>query len=279
MRTTASALVVIACAALPLTALGDVAAGINRIRERGCDRKPGTSTPLRPSRRLDAVAREWSKGGRLHEAIARTDYQSVSSHSMRIEGARTEAAALEVLAKNYCATILDPQFTEIGSFERGRDAWIVVARPFLAPSQGDADRIGARVLELTNQARAKPRKCGSKQYPAVAKLKLSPLLTRAAMAHARDMNANNFLEHRGSDGSVPAVRVTRAGYQWQSVGENIAVGATDADAVVNGWLNSPGHCGNIMSADFSEMGLAYFVDGERRSGLYWVQVFATPRGS
>lgn len=279
MRTTASALVAIACAALPLTALGDVVAGINRIRERGCDRKPGPNTPLRPSRRLDEVAREWSKGGRLREAIARTEYQIVNSHSMRVEGARSAAAMLEALEKNYCAAILDPQFTEIGSFARGRDVWVVVALPFLAPSQSDAERISARVLELINQARAKPRKCGSKQFPAVAKLKLSPLLTRAAMAHARDMNANDFLEHRGSDGSQPAVRVTRTGYRWQSVGENIAVGAADADAVVNGWLNSPGHCGNIMSADFSEMGLAYFVDRERRSGLYWAQVFATPRGS
>lgn len=277
MRTIASVLVALACC-LPVAAIADVAAGINRIRERGCDRRPGTATPLRASRQLDQVAEEWSKGGRLRAAIARTDYEIVNSQSMRIEGARTEAAVLETLEKNYCAAILDPQFTEIGAFERGRDAWVVVALPFLAPSQSDAARISARVLELSNQARSRPRKCGSKQYPAAPKLALSPLLTRAAMAHARDMNANAFLEHRGSDGSQPATRVTRIGYKWLSVGENIAVGAADAQAAVEGWLSSPGHCANIMSADFSQMGLAYFVDPKRRSGLYWVQVFATPRG-
>jgi uncharacterized protein YkwD len=273
----AGALVALACT-LPLAALADVTADINRIRQRGCDRKPGIATPLRQSRELDRVAKEWSKGGRLREAIARTDYEIVNSQSMRIEGGRSKAAVLEALEKNYCAVILEPQFTEIGAFERGQDVWVVVALPFRAPSQSDAARISARVLELTNQARVKGRKCGSKQYPAVSKLTLSPLLTHAAMAHARDMNANEFLEHRGSDGSVPATRVTRTGYQWRSVGENIAVGAADADAVVNGWLHSPGHCTNIMSADFSEMGLAYFVDPARRSGLYWAQVFATPRG-
>jgi uncharacterized protein YkwD len=277
MRRTASALVALACFALPLAALGDVAADINRIRKRGCDRMPGAATPLRPSRELDRVAKEWSKGGRLREAIARTNYQSVNSQSMRVEGGRSGAAVLAALEQNYCAAILDAQFTEIGVFERGRDVWVVVALPFLAPAQSDATRVSARVLELTNQARGKSRKCGSKEFPAVSKLALSPLLARAALAHARDMNANDFLEHRGSDGSQPAERVTRTGYQWQSVGENIAVGAADADAVVNGWLNSPGHCANIMSADFSEMGLAYYVDPKRRSGLYWVQVFATPR--
>jgi uncharacterized protein YkwD len=278
MRIVASVLIALACG-LPLAASGDVAAGVNGIRERGCDRKPGIANPLHRSRRLDQVAREWSKGGRLRDAIARTDYRIVNSQSMRVEGGRSEAAVLAKLEQDYCSIILDPQFTEIGVFERARDVWVVVALPFLAPAQSDAARISARVLELTNQARAKSRKCGSRQYPAVPQLTLAPALTRAAMAHARDMNANGFLEHRGSDGSQPAERVTRTGYRWQSVGENIAVGAADADAVVDGWLSSPGHCANIMSADFSEMGLAYFVDPKRRSGLYWVQVFATPRGS
>ena len=86
-----------------------------------------------------------------------------------------------------------------------------------------------------------------------------------------------MFEHRGSDDSEPAVRVTRTGYRWRTVAENIAAGGTDAQTVVRGWLDSPGHCTNIMGAQFSEMGVAYAVDPKSRAGIYWAQVFASPR--
>ena len=49
-----------------------------------------------------------------------------------------------------------------------------------------------------------------------------------------------------------------------------------AEEVVQGWLDSPGHCENIMDPRFAEMGIAYAA-GHAKRGLYWVQVLAAPR--
>jgi uncharacterized protein YkwD len=46
---------------------------------------------------------------------------------------------------------------------------------------------------------------------------------------------------------------------------------------MEGWLASPGHCENIMSPRFSEMGIAWVVDPKSTSGVYWAQVFGTRR--
>jgi uncharacterized protein YkwD len=281
LRTTARALVggliALLCCTLPSIAAADIAKGVNSIRQRGCDGKSGLRTALRRSRGLDEVAREWSKGGRLHAAIAKTDYRVANSASMQIEGAKSESALLQIVASNYCQQVMNPEFTEIGIYERGNAAWIVVALPEDLPTADEMPKVAARVLALVNEARSRPRKCGSRKFAAVAPLRLSPILSRAALAHAKDMSAHKLFEHRGSDGSRPADRATRAGYDWLAVGENIAEGATDADVVVQGWLDSPGHCVNIMGPQYQEMGVAYHTDFARKGEIYWAQTFGTPK--
>jgi len=221
--------------------------------------------------------REWSRGGRLKEAIARTDYRIVNSASMHVEGAPDDRTLLNVLEQNYCATILDASFTEIGTHRSSREVWIVVAQPFSAPATKDAANVSREVLRYVNEARAAPRKCGRRSFNPAPPLKLSPLLERAALEHSRDMAKHSLFEHRGSDSSEPAERLTRTGYRWSTVAENIAAGGADAQTVVRGWLDSPHHCTNIMGAQFSEMGVAYAVDPKSRAGIYWTQVFASPR--
>ena len=274
LRTTVLTLV---CCALSSVAVADIDQGVNAIRQRGCENQAGGLVPLRRSAGLDKVAREWSKGGRLHEAIAKTDYRVANSSSMRIEGAKSERALLQIIAGNYCETVLDPQFTEIGVYQHGEITWIVVAVPLTLPKPDDMPQVAARVLKLVNEARAQPRKCGARAFPPVPPLQLSPLLSRAALAHAKDMSAHKLFEHRGSDGSMPADRVARAGYNWMAVGENIAEGAANAEVVVRGWLDSPGHCTNIMGAQYREMGLAYFTDFAHKGDIYWAQTFGTPQ--
>ena len=95
-------------------------------------------------------------------------------------------------------------------------------------------------------------------------LTLSATLTKAAAAQAADMAANNYMGHRGSDGSEVGERVTRTGYRWSSVGENVAAGQPDAETVVKAWLDSPGHCENIMGPQFREMGVAFVAGAAER---------------
>jgi len=133
------------------------------------------------------------------------------------------------------------------------------------------------VLELVNDARTHQRRCGRKRMSATEPLTLSPVLTRAAAAHAADMARNNFMGHHGTDGSEAGERVRRAGYVWRVVGENVAAGQPDADTVVKAWLDSPGHCENIMNPLFSEMGVAFVAQPQGELRMLWAQEFGTPQ--
>ena len=80
-----------------------------------------------------------------------------------------------------------------------------------------------------------------------------------------------------SDGLSVGDRVKSAGYDWSAVDENIAAGQQTIDAVMKVWLNSPGHCANIMSPSFTEIGEANYAVSRSDYPIYWTQVFARPR--
>lgn len=102
-------------------------------------------------------------------------------------------------------------------------------------------------------------------------------LKAAADAHTRNMIAKNFFAHMGSDGSNVGTRATKAGYAWSAVGENIAAGYASLDAVMRGWLESPGHCANLMNPGFTEVGLAMRASEGTKYTSYWTLVLARPR--
>lgn len=122
------------------------------------------------------------------------------------------------------------------------------------------------ILNLVNEVRAKGCNCGTEVMPAVDSIKWNSLLVLAAKGHSDDMNTNNYFSHIGLDGSTVADRINKTGFKWTCYGENIAYGATTEKQVFELWMNSPGHCKNIMNSKFGNMGVA-------SSGLYWTQVF------
>ncbi len=128
------------------------------------------------------------------------------------------------------------------------------------------DENARELLQLVNQLRKEGCRCGRKRMKPVSPLKMNRLLNRAARSHANDMARNDFFEHRGSNGSSISDRIAQAGYNWQAVGENIFWGRVGIKEVFEGWRDSPGHCKNMMSKDFREMGFA-------KVGIYWVQEF------
>jgi uncharacterized protein YkwD len=136
--------------------------------------------------------------------------------------------------------------------------------------------IRARVVELVNAARSHGRKCGAERFAAAPPLNPSRQLDAAATDHARDMMRKKYFDHRGSDDSQPKDRVMRAGYQSRLTGENIALGPESAEEVVAGWLDSPGHCANIMEPRFQDIGVGV-ASGKKRGQIYWVQNFGAPR--
>lgn len=213
-------------------------------------------------------------GARLADAIAAERYAAARSTSIHVVRAPDDRAVAALLEARFCAEITDDDFASIGVARDGGETWLVLAAPYRAPQVSDMHVVASRVLALVNAARSQPRQCGSRRFAVGTALTLDATLGRVAEAHARDMARRGTLSHEGSDRSSPADRVTRAGYPWQSVAENIAAGQTGADEVVRTWLESPGHCANLMNTDMREMGVAYAFDPSNPGGPYWAQVFA-----
>ncbi|MGF1887146.1 CAP domain-containing protein [Photobacterium profundum] len=145
--------------------------------------------------------------------------------------------------------------------------------PQPAPDTGFQDEM----LTAVNAARAIQQDCGGTIMPPVPALTWDTQLEQAAYTHSNDMANYDFFSHTGSDGSSVSTRVTAQGYTWSSVGENIAAGQKDVDAVMKSWIESPGHCLNIMSANFTQMGASFVTNSSTQYGIYWTQVFAKPR--
>lgn len=143
--------------------------------------------------------------------------------------------------------------------------------PTPTPGTG-ASAFEQRVLDLTNQARAQARTCGTQAYPAAAPLTSNAALRAAAYNHSRDMAVRNFFSHTNPDGLDPFARMRAAGYTgFTAAAENIAAGQATPEAVVAGWLQSPGHCANIMNAAYRDLGVGYYAGGSY--GHYWTQDF------
>lgn len=157
-------------------------------------------------------------------------------------------------------------------------AGAVFAREAPPISSQPAAAVQKQVLELVNQARARGHLCGRERFGPALPVGISDQLYRAARGHARDMAKRSYFEHEGSDGSSPRDRVERAGYKFHLTGENIAFGPQTAAEVVSGWLDSAGHCANIMNPHFRDMGVAV-VQGNKRGHFYWVQEFGAPRAA
>ncbi|WP_406609436.1 CAP domain-containing protein [Agarivorans sp. JK6] len=141
------------------------------------------------------------------------------------------------------------------------------------PSEPVDNSLQASMLRLVNEARGEGRNCGSTFYPAVARLSSNLSLQLAAEEHSNNMANYDFFSHTGLDGSSSATRASAQGYSWSYVGENIAAGQRSVEAAMSGWLQSSGHCANIMNANYTELGAAKAENASSSYGIYWTQVF------
>jgi uncharacterized protein YkwD len=247
----------------------------NSARLEDCRQPSGELGPLRHDARLDDAARRIMNGRPLEAATSEAGYRAKASASIHVSTTKGNAGVAQMLSRRFCGTLTDPELREIGAFQRGEETWLVLARP-LIPAETTADALNQRVLELVNEARRKPRRCGSEAYSATNPLQSNAALREAAVTHARDMASRGRLGHDGTGGSKPAERATQAGYAWQAVAENIAAGQPSAREAVDTWLASPGHCQNLMNPRYTETGIAHAVNPAAEKGIYWVQVFAHP---
>lgn len=189
----------------------------------------------------------------------------------------------EPLAPNteYSVRVSEDLMAEDGSQFSG-DSWsFTTAGNIGSTSQAAIDQcMSERDLEMLdriNDARAGDRSCGDEFKPAVAPLAWNCTIAEAAQGHSEDMADNNFFSHTGSDGLGIAERLNNAGYEWSAAAENIAAGQESVQQVMQAWLDSPGHCVNIMGQNYTEVGAALAENEESEYRLYWTQDFGRPR--
>ena len=160
-------------------------------------------------------------------------------------------------------------FTTGGPFNLGPTSQTVIDQ-----CMDDGDKL---MLTLVNNVRAAGRTCGTQTIAAQPPLAWDCLLNQAAQDHSTAMADNDFHAHVSPvDGSDPGDRIRAAGYLPQTWGENIAAGYADEDSVMDAWLDSPGHCTNLMGSGFTEMGAASAENPASTFGKYWTQNFADP---
>jgi uncharacterized protein YkwD len=104
-------------------------------------------------------------------------------------------------------------------------------------------------------------------------LQASPLLNRSAQGWTNAMVSSDQFSH----GANFAARISAVGYVWRSAGENIATGFSTPRAVVHAWMGSTGHCQNILSPTYRNIGTGISsrpVKGYATGAGTWTQDFA-----
>lgn len=131
------------------------------------------------------------------------------------------------------------------------------------PGGSQASAMENRVLELVNQERSRA---------GLRSLQFDAEVHKVAKIKAEDMYKNRYFSHTSPTYGSPGDMLQRFGVRFSYWGENIAMGQSTPETVMNTWMNSDGHRSNILNANFTHLG----VGTERSyqgSGYIWVQMF------
>lgn len=119
-----------------------------------------------------------------------------------------------------------------------------------------------KVVELVNIER---------QKNGLSQLALNSSVSNVAMTKSKDMASNNYFAHQSPTYGSAGDMLTKFGVKWSAWGENIASGQRSPEAVVKAWMNSSGHRANILSSNFTKIGVGYATNANGTP--YWTQIF------
>ena len=91
----------------------------------------------------------------------------------------------------------------------------------------------------------------------------------AASMQAADIRADEIktsFSHTRPNNTTCFTALDEAGVKYHAAGENIAYGYQTPAAVVDGWMNSPGHRANILNETYTHLAVGY-------DNYHWVQLF------
>lgn len=252
---------------------GQLIQAINQYRgeAQSCPDAPDTTLPP-----LTADSRLVSPDDNWQQTLQRNAYPLRSAEAISLNGPRNAEAAMRAVRESFCHVLLNPQYLAIGVSQVDQRWRIILARPQSQVRLGDWQQEGRRLLELINTARAQARQCGAQALAASGPLRWNESLASAAESHSRAMATGDFFAHRDPEGRIPGDRAELAGYEARLIGENLAAAYGSARQVVDGWLNSPEHCANLMNPQFRHLGAAYARAPEGEVGIYWTALFGAP---
>ena len=127
-------------------------------------------------------------------------------------------------------------------------------------------------LRQINAARASGQRCGWRSMGPAPALRWDATLQEVASGHSRDMAHRNYFDHRSPEGRTVSERVTASHYKFRLVGENLAGGDASIASAVQGWIDSPHHCENLMDPRFNDVAVACVGDPRSEWGTYWTMV-------
>jgi hypothetical protein len=142
------------------------------------------------------------------------------------------------------------EISHIGLDMEQKAADVLMPAPLRGPSAAaGAHLTRAGVILETNMQR--------KQNGGLAALEEDAQLDGAAQAKLKDLFAKQYFEHISPTGVGPADLAKTAGYAYAVIGENLALGNFKDDAaLVQAWMDSPGHRANILFARYTQIGVA-----------------------
>lgn len=119
------------------------------------------------------------------------------------------------------------------------------------------------ILKLVNAERSKN---------GLSALEMDWQVNRVASYKSQDMADNNYFSHTSPTYGSPFDMLSSFNVNYRSAGENIAKGQKTAQSVMNAWMNSSGHRANILSKNFTHLGVGYV---EQNGTTYWTQMFVS----
>lgn len=107
-------------------------------------------------------------------------------------------------------------------------------------------------------------------------LKTNPLLEKAAQLKADDMAKRSYFSHQGPNGETPWSWFDQVGYRYIYAGENLALNFYDHQTVTRAWMNSIKHRNNILSGNFTDIGIGIaYGEFAGRPSVFIVQFFGS----
>lgn len=120
----------------------------------------------------------------------------------------------------------------------------------------------AEVLALINKERAKAN--------------LSPLSMNSSLRESARIRSKEIVKVWGHNRPNGSYYTTVIKIKYSAAAENIACGQQTPARVVESWMNSEGHKGNILNPKYKYIGIGCYYDPSACYRYHWTQLFVAP---